>query len=193
MLFTLSLPIIINTPYILSLWLGEYPDYSVIFIRLILILSMHESISSTLITAMLATGKIKNYQIIVGGILFLNIPASYIALKLGYLPESVLVISIILSIVCLLTRIYMLRKMINLSIKTFIANVYYRILLVSIISFILPYFLTPYIANGLNGFIASCTICFTSTLLTIYFIGCNNAERAFINNKVNILKQKIKK
>lgn len=192
MLFTLSLPIIINTPYILSLWLGEYPDYSVIFIRLILILSMHESISSTLITAMLATGKIKNYQIIVGGILFLNIPASYIALKLGYPPESVLIVSIILSIVCLLTRIYMLKKMINLSTKTFIVNVYSRILLVSIISFILSYFLNPYVGSGFEGFIVSCVVCLTLTLLTIYFIGCSKTERAFINEKINIIKQKIK-
>lgn len=192
MLFTLSLPIIINTPYILNLWLGEYPDYSVIFIRLILISSMHESISSTLVTAMLATGKIKNYQIVIGGILFLNVPASYIALKLGYPPESVLVVSIILSVACLLARIYMLRKMINLSVKSFIANVYSRILLVSIISFILPYFLNPYIGNGLKSFIASCAVCLTLTLVTIYFIGCSKTERTFINEKLNILKQKIK-
>ena len=83
-LFILSLPIIINAPFILKLWLGNYPDYTVSFVRLTLLLSMWESIASPMSTGLLATGKIKWYQICVGGINLLNIPFSYFFLKLGF-------------------------------------------------------------------------------------------------------------
>jgi hypothetical protein len=49
---------------------------------------MIESISYPLMTAVNATGKIKLYQIITGGLLVLNLPLSYIILKLGYPPQA---------------------------------------------------------------------------------------------------------
>ena len=191
MLFTLSLPIIINTPYVLSLWLGEYPKYSDVFIQLVLIVSMHETISSPLVTAMLATGKIKKYQIVVGSIQLLNLPLSYIALRLGYPPEIVFIIALFISIASLSARIYMLRGMIDLSVKSFIRNVYLKIISVSALSFIIPYMLIPYTSNGFRGFVTSSLICVTLSLTSIYFIGCNNKERAYIKNITKGIKRKI--
>ena len=66
MLLLLSLPILVNTHYILELWLKIVPEHTVLFVQLVLIFTMSESISQPLITAMLATGKIRNYQIVVG-------------------------------------------------------------------------------------------------------------------------------
>jgi O-antigen/teichoic acid export membrane protein len=191
MLFTLSLPIIINAPYILSLWLGNYPDFSVVFVRLILLVSIHEAISAPLITAMLATGRIRNYQIIVGGIQFLNLPLSYIALRLNYSPEIVYIIALLVSFACFIARIYMLRKMINLNISSFIKNVYLKIILVSAMSFIISYMLTQYINNGVNGFVVSTSICVALSLANIYTIGCNKTEREYINKVVKGIKYKI--
>ena len=191
MLFIISLPIIVNTPYILQLWLGEYPADSVIFVQLVLLTSIHESISSPLVTAMLATGKIRNYQIIVGGIQLLNLPISYILLRIGYPPASVFVVALLFSFACLAARIYMLRNMINLSIKEFIKNVYFKIILVSIISPILPLILTPYTDNSFLGFAISCSLCLILSTTTIYFIGCNKQERIYITNILKGIKKRI--
>lgn len=57
LLFTLSLPIIINADYILDLWLKQVPEYSVVFVQLSLVLSMIESLMKPLMTAQNATGK----------------------------------------------------------------------------------------------------------------------------------------
>lgn len=100
-------------------WLGVIPEYSVTFVRLMLICVMTESISFTMVTLMLATGKIRNYQIIVGGCQMLNFPLSYIALKLGYPPEVTLIIAIVIAFCCLLLRLYMLHNMVGLSIISF--------------------------------------------------------------------------
>lgn len=189
MLFFLSLPILINTPYILKLWLGSYPIHTVAFVRLIICLIMHDSISSTLITAMLATGNIRNYQILVGGILMMNLPISYIALHLGYPPETVIIVAIGISILCFATRIYMLRSMINLSARRFILNVYIRIILVSSISFIIPYLLYINYNASFKSFVINCIVCVASSSVCIYLLGCNKSERIFIISKVKNIKQ----
>ncbi len=68
LLLLMAIPIFIEADFILNLWLVEVPDYAVAFVRLTLIYSLCQSLSNTLYTALLATGKIKKYQIIVGGI-----------------------------------------------------------------------------------------------------------------------------
>ena len=122
MLLLLSLPIIINTHYLLTLWLNTVPEHTVLFVRLVLIFAMSESISGPLITAMLATGNIRNYQIIVGGLQMLNLPTSYILLSLGAIPETVLIVAVLISQCCLMARLYMLKKMIKLKISIFQHN-----------------------------------------------------------------------
>lgn len=109
MLLFLSLPVIVNTHYILVVWLKLVPEHAVVFVQLILIFALSECISNPLVTAMLATGNIRNYQIVVGGLQILNLPLSYICLKLGGRPESVLVVAIIISQCCLAARLYMLK------------------------------------------------------------------------------------
>ena len=71
---------------------------------------MIESLSSPVITCLLAVGKVKWYQIIVGGLLIMNLPVSYIALKLGAKPETTIEIAIIISFASLLIRLFMLNR-----------------------------------------------------------------------------------
>lgn len=72
MLLLLSLPVIIEANSILNVWLVTVPEYTVTFVRLVLVLTLFESLSNPLVTAMLATGKIRNYQLVVGGLQMLN-------------------------------------------------------------------------------------------------------------------------
>ena len=119
-LLILSLPVIINVNYILTLWLGVVPEHTTIFVQLVLIFAMSESLATPLVTAMLATGNIRNYQIIVGGLQMMNLPISYIFLKLGYPPETIFIVAIFISICCEMARLYMLRGMIQLSMRSFL-------------------------------------------------------------------------
>lgn len=191
MLLLLSLPILVNTHYILTLWLKIVPEHAVLFVQLILIFALSESISQPLITAMLATGKIRNYQIIVGGLQMMNLPISYILLRLGYFPEVVIVIAICISQCCLAARLILLRGMIGLSITKYLKNVYLNIIVVSIIAIILPLISAYYIKESFINFILISLIAVICTLSSIYFIGCNNQEREFIHQKLGTIKSKI--
>ena len=191
-LLLLSLPVIINAHYILTLWLKIVPEHTTLFVQLVLIFAMSESISNPLITAMLATGNIRNYQIIVGGLQMMNLPISYVLLRYGCIPETVLIVAICISQCCLAARLYMLRGMIGISIREYISKVYVNVLSVTIISAILPCILFYYLSETFISFLVICVVSIICTFTVIYFIGCNQKERKFINERMNKIIKKPK-
>lgn len=193
MLFLLSLPILLNTHYILEAWLKTIPEHVVLFVQLVLTFALSESISQPLITAMLATGKIRNYQIIVGGLQMMNLPISYLFLRLGFFPESVIIVAICISQCCLVARLILLRGMIGISIRNYLQKVYLNIITVSIAAFILPFISTQYMEKSFFSFIVISLIAVICTIISIYFIGCNHQERLFILQKLSTIKAKINK
>ena len=187
----LSIPIFFEIESILLLWLGQVPEHTVLFTRLVLILTLCEIISQTLITAQSATGKIRNYQIVVGGILLMNFPISYLLLHLGFAPEVTVVVAIIISQICLMARLLFLRTMVKLPVKQFIKEVYFKVIIVTILSALLPaacyIFIQPSITRiavvSLTSVIAS-TVC-------IYYIGCNHNEQKKVINAIVKTKEKL--
>lgn len=191
MLLILSLPILLNTQYILELWLKTVPEHSVLFVQLVLILAMSESISYPLITAIQATGRIRNYQLFVGGLQLLNFPISYILLDLGFFPEIIMIIAIVLTQICLGARLYMLKKIIKLPVMEFIKQVYLNIILVSFLSAIVPFIIFKENQSTLIAFVISSIATILCCITSIYYIGCNATERVFINNKIQQLRKKL--
>lgn len=185
-LLLLSIPIIFNVDFILKIWLKNIPDYTPIFVILSLANIMCESISHPMVVAMLATGKIRNYQLVVGGFQMLNIPASYIWLRNGGNPISVFVVSIVISQLCLYSRLYMLRGMIGLPVKVFLSNVYFRSVLLAFFSVLIPYlFVSVYpFNNDVVRFILVSMLSVASTLFFILFIGCAKDERRVVVAKI---------
>lgn len=187
MLLVLSMPILFNTPYILDLWLKNVPDYTACFIQLSLILTMNESLANPLITAMLATGKIRKYQIIAGGINLLNLPVSYTFLRLGATPEYVFIIAIIFSVIVQGARLFLLRDMIKLSIKGYLVNVYSNVGFVTLLSIVLPFIVSTSGDQTFVSFLASVFVTMLWTILIILFVGCKKEERNFVLKKVKAI------
>ena len=193
MLLLLSLPVLANTHYILGLWLKIVPDHAVLFVQLVLVFAMSESISNPLITAMLATGKIRNYQLVVGGLQMMNLPVSYLLLRMGMFPEVVIVVAIAISQCCLAARLVILRGMIGLSIRKYIKKVYMNVLIVTAIAAILPFLLSMKLEESFLNFVLLCFVAFICTGMTIYYLGCNKTERQFVLNKLHTIKNKLNK
>lgn len=179
-LLLLSLPIIINTSYLLTIWLDNYPPHSVMFVQLTLILSMWESIASPMSTGLLATGNIKWYQICVGGLNLLNLPVSYVLLNLGYPPESVLVVAILVSHLALFMRLVFIRKLLGFSIKEFLSSVYCRLIAVTLFATVLPLALSVYWNESFASFLVTTIICIISTIFFTYCIGYKKDEQKII-------------
>ena len=193
MLLLLSLPVLVNTHYILVLWLKIVPEHAVLFVQLALLFAMSESISNPLITAMLATGNIRNYQMIVGGLQMMNLPLSYVLLRMGCIPETVMIVAVCISQCCLAARLYMLRGMIGLSARKYLRKVYANVLVVTIASSILPILIVNSMEESFLNFVTSSLISVVCTVFSIYYIGCNKAERQFVTDKFHKIVSRIKR
>lgn len=184
MMFILALPVLFNTSFIIHLWLGQVPEHVVLFVQLVIIFSLCETLSNPLVTVMLATGNIRNYQIVVGGLQLLNLPISYVVLRMGAMPESVMLVAIVLSLTCLATRLVMLRGMIGLSIRKYIGRVLVNVSSVTVIS-VVPVSVASMFCNDTFGFfILDSLLCVSIASLSAFYVGCNIRERQFIKEKV---------
>ncbi len=88
LLLLISLPVILETPVLLKLWLNVVPDYSVPFLRILLVIVIIDSMARPFMNAAAATGDVKKYQSIIGGILLSIVPIAYLVLRLGGDPTS---------------------------------------------------------------------------------------------------------
>ena len=184
LLLLLSLPILFETEIVLKLWLKIVPDYTIAFVRLIVVYIMSESLSYTLITLMLATGNIRNYQLIVGGCQMLNFPLSYLFLKLGYAPEYTIVISIFIAMLCFVLRLYMLRGMVGLPVGHFIRKVFLNVLFVSLISCIVPLLISNILLPGVSRLLLTCIFSTICTIIVIFYVGCSLQERLLLKVQI---------
>lgn len=180
LLFTLSLPILLETEQILRLWLKMVPEYTVIFTRLVIINVLIDCISGPLMTAAQASGKIKLYQSVVGGLLILNLPVSYLFLKLGFQPQVTLYISIGISVIALFSRLKIISPLVSLSIMDYFKNVIVKIIPVIFIAVILPCFIIYLLPVNIERLLLTCFIAVISVGLTVYFIGLSHSEQLFM-------------
>ncbi len=177
LLLVIAFPILFNTEYVMGIWLKDVPAHSVLFVQLFLVFALSESISNPLVTAMLATGKIRNYQLAVGGLQLLNVPVSYAFLKMGAAPEVTVVVAIVISQLCFFLRLAMLRGMIGLNMWDYLKDVYLRVLAVASLAAAVPLAFRGMMTEGLGGFCLSILTCLMSAGLSVLFIGCSKDER----------------
>lgn len=192
LLFVMSLPVMLEAETLLGLWLKEVPKYTPLFFRLIIITTMIDGISNPFMRAVDATGNIKKYQIIVGGILLMIVPVSYVVLKLGGAPYSVFIVHICMSFLAFLMRLYLVRKLINYSIMMYWKNVLSRLIVVVIISVVFSLFVRAKMEPSLIRLIVVSLFSASAVLLLSYNIALLPNERALLKNKFQSIIQKKK-
>ena len=191
LLFLLALPILLEANYILQLWLGKFPEDTIVFMRWIIGTSLIYTIANPCIIANQATGKVKVYQAVVGGILLLILPASYIALVLGAPAYSVFIVHFCVETIAQLSRMYMLRKLIDLPLREYLNHIYLPIVIVVLVSILLPIYLHTQMLEGFLRLLCVGTVCVISVGCTVFLLGLTKGERSFFMNKiVHLLKIK---
>ncbi len=175
-----SMPVLLEMEYLLRLWLEIVPDYAATFAQLTLIAQLVSVISIPLVTAMLASGKIRKYQIIVGSLGFLVFFVSWLLFELGFGPEAPYIVIIIVFILQLLTRLILLIELVKLDTKNFITNVLLRCLTVSIIGCMIPIIISYTMEEGFARLVLVCLASVFSTVIAAYLIGINRHEREYL-------------
>ncbi len=191
LIYIISLPILVEAPFIIQLWLGQLPDYVVIFTRLIVVISAIDSMASPIMTTCHATGRIKLYQSVVGTIIILNVPISYVLLKYAEgTPVTVFVVSLILSTIGFFARLWIVKRLMDFPIVRYIREVILPTMCICFFSAVIPLVIQMYISEG---WISSCIVmisCLLSSMVFIYLLGMTQGEKEYI---INTIRNRIKR
>lgn len=191
LLLCLYLPVFVEAETILQLWLKNVPGHTVSFLRLILLITLIDTLSNPIGVANNATGRIKTYQIIEGGLLLTILPFAYFFLWLGYPPETVYVVQLTVYIVVQLVRIKLVNRKLHFSYFSYVKKVLIPIVLVFSLTSILAYIVYLTLGHFEYHIIIVPIICVLSVLGLAYLIGLTHTERLFVNDKIRSYMYKI--
>ena len=181
LIFVLSLPILIETKAILHLWIGTkiepVLDITVIFTRLVVINAIIESLANPFITSIQATGKIKWYQIFTSSLILMILPVSYLFLKLGFSPETPMIVVIVITVLAHISRFYFMNKLLKMNVLNYIKQVIIPISAVTVLSVIFPLLYYYSFSPSFWRIVGVCGVTVISSAFIIYFIGLTKSER----------------
>lgn len=184
LIFLVSVPIVVNIEFILSIWLGEYPPMTPNYVRVLIIFWLFDAFQYPLWQAVYATGNIKVHQIMVGSLKLLVIPISFLILAIGGDDTYALLSWSLINGVCAFARTIYLKKLIDFDVKRYIGDVVLRIFLLTFI--VVPSTQILYIYNGLNfrSFLATSIWSVILTSLITYYIVLNKGEKKLLNGLI---------
>lgn len=179
-------PILFNIDYVLTLWLGSIPPYTSPFVILILIDTIITSCSGPLVVASKAIGNIKYYQIVIGFVLFINIPFIYLCFYLDENPLWLFIVRIFLSIIATTYRIVYLKWKANMSICNFLQYVLGRLaypcIVISVVC--VAIYITVGEATNIFVFLYESVALVAVTTFSVFFLGLSSRERKIFISKL---------
>ena len=191
LLLLLCLPLIVEAPMVLDLWLKEVPEGTVVFLRFLLVILLVQQTASPLIAAIGATGNIKKYEMTTGGLMLTIVPAAYVVLKMGGEPWSVFGVYLFIVILTYIATLYLTLPPIKLKLKDYINNVLRPCSIVMVISLIVPVTLKLLTGYGILFSFLNITATVIATSVLCYTIGIDKEMKVMIKEKVyKIIKRK---
>lgn len=192
LIYFISLPLFIEMDQVLKWWLVSVPAYTVSFARWMILANLIDILGYSVIISVHATGRIRKFQLIEGGILLSVLPIAYLFLKFGYSPNSVFIVYFFITILAQIARLVIALPMIKLSMSKYFSLLVSRIFVVSIISPLIPVIIYFSMNQNVLRFVIIGITSILSTLTCIYLVGLNKNEKVIAIDKLYHLFHKIK-
>ena len=184
LLLVIAVPLMVETSFILDIWLKDVPAHTVFFTRLLLIGGLIDSFGSPLGAAVQATGQNKRYQIGVGLTLLAILPCTYVAFKvLHWGVEWAFYFTILFSFIAQLVRAGCVRRQTSINMHRFVREVVAIVVLVTLLSFALPILLHFTMAH--LSPLVSIFGCILWTAFLVYVLGITSSERRHLNETIS--------
>lgn len=167
-------PLVVMMPEILTLWLKDYPEGTVLFSRLMILACMAEQLTRGLVFANQAVGNIKWFSIIVSLIRGLAFPVSWLFLGLGFPDHVAIIIFLICESLGSYSRVIVLSKISKFNRSDFYKQVLFKIFPPVIVAFIVCILLYYSISGGLLLSTVLTTIVYC---LMVYYFGLTKDEK----------------
>lgn len=178
----IALPVVANIEFILTVWLGEYPENTPTFIRVIVFYSIFESTQHPFLNAVHATGRIKVHQIMMASLKLASIPVMYFVLARGAEGYWMLVVWVTFTFIWCVVRTVYMHFLIGMSLRKYFYEVILKIIVVSTLCVPPTFYIVSCIKYSVSAFVASCAFSSCSLSLLIWFYALNQSERNIILN-----------
>ena len=182
-----ALPLLFETETVLSLWLTTVPPYTIVFVRLSLILGLLDCLGKSSYTACLATGKLRRYALIITSIAILEFPLSWLFFALGFSVVSAYYIYIFVKAGVLAARLYLLKSMLGFQPMLFIKQVYLRIIPITFLSVLSMLFILKVFEVSFIRLILSVIMGVVAVSFFTFTLGLTNGERSAITKRLKLL------
>lgn len=185
LLLIITIPLILETEYILTLWLKDVPEYAVVFTRLALIDALLSSMISPVASLSQASGKVKYYQLIISAGFILVFLLTYLFYRYNFSSYVTFIISIIMTVIGTVGRVWELKYSVHFPMQYFFKEVILKIACVSTGTLVLMKGVVCLVP--VNGLFSFCFISFCSVILTclfIWFWGISESEKKYVLNKL---------
>jgi len=184
LMWILALPMFLQMPLVLALWLKTPPPDAVLFTRLAFIDALINAASLPLMTAARAPGKMRFYELSLGSIQLGIFLVSWFVLRAGGAPYSVFVIAIAASAIMLALRLVIVRHLTGISVRAFVSRVLLPVIAVVALSLVPSVVLTHLLPEGLSYAVFSAAGCFGLAACAIYFVGLDAEWRLKVKTMV---------
>lgn len=189
MLYVLILPIFLELPYVLHLWLGDnIPDFTIPLLKIGLLTIVVDKLAAPISVVVHATGRMKHFNMVSCVMNIVVVPISVIALMQGVDAVFVYWIIFIMTLFTQIALLFSLRRLIDLSILVYVKEVLVRSAFVVILSFWLPLLIHSIMEEG---FLRLAVVLMSSLIIgsvVAFLIGLDESERSvclsFINRKL---------
>lgn len=196
LMLILAFPVFLVAKQLLYLWLGQIPDYSVVFLQFAIVTTLFGVFDQSFYSAFTAKGQIKETTICSICVGYLSFPVIYVLFKLGYSPVSLSWVMLFSSLIlAIFIKPFLLVKIMGYT-WTDIFVLFKSCIIVTVVSVPIPLLLyifrnTLFHTSYLDFFILSISgvVC---VALAVWFLGLDDGIRKRIQNniKIKLLKRK---
>lgn len=183
MVAVFGIPIYINADFLLHLWLTDVPEYAVCFAQWSVLYFIVDTISNPLWVGIQAYGKIRVHAIVISALFFLNLPLSFIAVKMGFSPVSVVIIRFFINVAMLLFRLVYMKSNFEFSILNYLNNAGRYILQYALVALAITICFI-YVGEDISPWMTLISS-FLLLVSTGYFLLFTSSERVHVKTKVS--------
>lgn len=184
LLMIVCLPVFIETRYILQLWLGQVPQYTVEFIRITICQMMVSAIDTPIGIGIHAYGKMRLPNITSSLIYLSALPLSYVAMSLGASPVVAYIIVCSVYLGALVCDLWILNKYSGFNVGEYVRRVILHGVCMVALCAVLPGIVHFSLDAGLLRFIVVCVVSVLSSCLVVYYLGLSSSMRKKVTSKV---------
>ncbi|MDR1782993.1 MAG: hypothetical protein LBR13_01855 [Dysgonamonadaceae bacterium] len=183
----LAIPVLLETDFLLKIWLKSVPEYTVLFAKLTVLLALVRCFYFAIDTSIEATGRVKYYQIVRSAFVLAILPVSYLLYARGWKPETALLVTMVAYTLTLIALVYLQKAYLQFPVKEYFKRVLLVSVAVFIASIIPPYLVRQTLSDGFLRLFAVCITSLFSSGVMIYFLGLRDDERELVKREALLI------